>query len=150
MLTPDNLDSYLAASAALDNSRAIYTIESRKTGTRYTYRVTAPRDMRGQHQPAILWVSLLTGPNNDVDYTYIGLLSYVDRVTGYGYRHGGDRIGPNAPGVQAIRWALRNRHHTRLAWYSDGRCSRCRRTLTTPESVTYGIGPTCREYLGIP
>lgn len=32
---------------------------------------------------------------------------------------------------------------------SDGRCSKCGRRITDPESIRYGLGPKCRERLGL-
>lgn len=32
---------------------------------------------------------------------------------------------------------------------SDGRCAKCGRRITDPESIRYGIGPKCRERLGL-
>lgn len=97
--------------------------------------------------PERLFVSVLTGPENTTDYTYLGQI--VQRPAPR-YEHGRkSRIGPDAPSAKAAQWYL-----SRLfgggdlgdvqVWH-DGSCGRCGRDLTDPLSVSRGIGPECWE-----
>lgn len=117
---------------------ATITLRSRRTGKRYTYRLRRSKDRR------VVFLSVLTGPDNDRDYGYVG------------YYRGGDtrfrrtaksRLSENAPAVSAWRWFERLMEGDRLSpdleVFHDGRCGRCRRKLTVPESVQRGLGPHC-------
>src|SRR5689334_10032248 len=77
---------------------ARFTIRNVATGGRFTYRVRA-------HATApILFVSVLSGPENDGDYSYIGF------VRNGLFFHGGakSRAKENAPSVVAFGWFWRN------------------------------------------
>lgn len=38
----------------------------------------------------------------------------------------------------------------KLLYYHEGRCGKCARTLTVPESIINGIGPVCAQKFGAP
>jgi hypothetical protein len=121
------------------------TLVSTKTGNRFTYRIRqAEGDARAPH-----FVSVLDGPNNEEDFAFLGTIFWrktygVDRS----YYHGRkSRISPNAPSAQAFEWAW---EHIAAGFIPDGlevwhegRCGRCGRALTTPESIATGLGPVC-------
>jgi hypothetical protein len=115
----------------------------------YTYRVKLKKgDPDGEYKYDAYFIGLLTGPDNTRDYTYLGKLipktgevrltpgsKYTDdtwpvkiirRVMARIYA--GDTVA-----IEAAGWKL---HH-------EGRCCRCGRPLTVPESVESGIGPEC-------
>ena len=123
--------------------RAHVTFQSEKTSTHYTYSI-----VRGDVRPwqagtmAFHFVAVLTAPDH---YDYLGTI--FKRRT---YRHGRkSRIAPSAPSAVAFAWVwskLAGGHMpTTLAVYHEGRCGRCGRRLTTPESVTLGLGPECAQ-----
>ena len=130
---------------------AYFTIRSRRTGTRFTYRVSLPRDKEEPQGPdKRYFVSLLTGPDNWSNYTYIGLISVrPGQPGGPEFRlTKGSKLSMDAPGVKAFAWAW-----ARIAtgqpipaglevWH-EGKCGRCGRKLTVPESIASGIGPEC-------
>lgn len=116
---------------------AIFTVTNLTTGKHFTYRIIQP----SVHTPH--FVSLLTGPDNEEDYTFIGTI-----FDGQTFRHspkGG--IGKDAVGVKGFEWLWRHLdrlpEHVRLD--SCGYCWRCGRLLSTPESITSGYGPTCER-----
>ena len=57
---------------------ATFTLVSCKTGTRYTYKVEAPTKptpkggLKREIDEPVRFVRLLTGQNNERDYTYLG------------------------------------------------------------------------------
>lgn len=115
--------------------RAVFTLVSKRTGTRFTYRVTRSTDDSPRH-----FVSVLTGPDQ---YTYLGTVFEKSR-----YEHGRkSTIGTDAPSAQAFDWfwnvSLAERQLGAVEVYHAGRCGRCGRELTTVESVTLGLGPVC-------
>lgn len=121
--------------------KAIFTV-SNPSGERYTFRV---RRVENDDRPAVYFVSLLTGPMNTSDYTYLGLLN---PATGEVRLTAKSRMTDDSTPVKVIRWALRriwagasfpqgyHAHHA-------GRCGRCGRLLTVPESILSGLGPEC-------
>ena len=123
---------------------AVFTLKSRKTGTHYTYHVKAAKPTPQYPNPA-WFVRVLTGPNNTEDYTYIGRLD--DRGTFRSVRG-----GAAAPYVRAFEYLgqriAMGALPDVLEFYHAGKCGRCNRVLTTPESVSSGIGPECKKKMG--
>lgn len=114
------------------------TFQSRKTGQRFTYRVRVAEGASPSH-----FVDVLTGPDNGGSYEYLGCV--FDRRA---YAHGRkSRIDRTAPSALAFTWVwsrlTAGEMHPKLAVYHEGRCGRCGRRLTTPESVETGLGPIC-------
>ena len=129
------------ARAFITAGRATFTLEGRDA--RYTFRVNRSED------GGAYFVSLLTGPDNTADYTYVGLLAI-----GSGYLHltRKSTYTPKSTPVIALRWALP------IVWRGDtlptparlmhiGKCGRCGRALTVPSSIDAGIGPECATKL---
>ena len=119
------------------------TFQSRRTGTRFTYRVQAAAPRAGDARTPPHFVAVLVGPDNDHGYSYLGTI--FDREI---YTHGRkSRIATDAPSAVAFAWVWRylsgGRRHPELAVYHEGRCGRCGRRLTTPESIETGLGPVC-------
>lgn len=94
---------------------------------------------------------LLTGPDNTSDYSYI---CKVDSKTGDLKATGKSRTHVEKTRVwKVLEGALR------LIWYEldaegveiahAGKCGRCGRLLTDPDSIEAGIGPVCRGALGV-
>lgn len=123
---------------------ATFTAVSRKTGNRFTFKVTQADEGRNGKAPPH-FVSLLSGPDNTSDYQFLGTL--FDDGT---YRHSAkSRIGPTAPSAMAAAWLMGmvRKDPARLAELADihhaGRCGRCGRLLTVPSSIESGFGPEC-------
>lgn len=130
------------------------TLVSQKTGTRFTFRVRAKGVLKGEAPEAPWFVSLLTGRENNSDYTYLGTI-FEDLLThdpkGYGgYRHSDkSRVSPEASSIKGFVWAWRYIVRGELppgceVWH-EGRCGRCGRALTVPSSIAMGLGPECAE-----
>lgn len=128
---------------------ATFTLVGRDT--RFTFKVTRKEPEAGSRYGATYFVALLTGSNNETDYTYLGIL---DAATGAVKLTKGSRMTPDAPAVKAITWALPLiwRNATMPAAFAimhEGRCGRCGRVLTVPESIAQGIGPDCAGKMGL-
>jgi hypothetical protein len=119
---------------------ATVTLVSGKTGTRFTYRVRSPEKIENLH-----FVSVLTGSSNENDYSYLGTIFSAKE-----FAHGKkSKIGKDATSARAWAWAWNYLSKGQLppnceVWH-DGRCGRCGRKLTTPESVAKGLGPECSK-----
>jgi hypothetical protein len=120
--------------------KATFTLVSRKSGQRFTYRVSAPRD--GDESPT-RFVSLLRGADNTSDYSYMGTVFNGNRFTATAK----SKISKDAPSFKAFDWALRQLAagtvpDTLEIWH-EGKCGKCGRKLTVPESIESGLGPVC-------
>jgi hypothetical protein len=128
----------------LEAGHAIFTVGNDK-GDHYTYRIVKP----SKDKP--FFVSLLTGPDNCGDYTYLGIFNPLTREV---YRTAKSKYLESSTPVKVIRWAIKvvANNTTLPPGYSihhEGRCCRCGRRLTTPESVEAGIGPECARMAGV-
>lgn len=120
--------------------RARLTLVSEKTRARFTYRIV-------QKTPDMPWfVQLLSGADNEGDYQFLGSIFKGEEV--YTYRHGRkSRISPQAPSARAFEyaapWLLMGALPPRCQVWHEGRCGKCGRALTVPESISRGLGPEC-------
>lgn len=123
--------------------RAVLTIRSRRTGDHRTYRVSRPKP------DAPYFLSLLSGPNNESDYTYVGI---VDPATLSVRLTTKSRMTCDSVPVRAWQYVMttvaRGTVPDDAEVQHEGRCAVCARTLTVPESLGRGIGPECYSRLG--
>lgn len=115
----------------------------------YTFKVRKKED-RNSAGKFVWFASILSGPDNTSDYKYIGILnadSGMVRTT-----------AKSAMPADSLPVRLLNRSLA-LVWGGDttkmetagfklhheGRCGRCGRKLTVPESIETGLGPECAE-----
>jgi hypothetical protein len=116
----------------------IITVLNPETGDHRTFRVRRQRD-DSRFMPGERLVALLTGPDNRSNYRAFG------KVTSQGNVHLWRQHWDN-PTYEWFKKFLENpRAYPKLEVTFEGRCLRCGRKLTTPESVKSGIGPRCRE-----
>ncbi len=124
--------------------KAVVTLRSLKTGERFTYRIVRADDGKA------LFVHLLTGPDNEADFHYLGVVLIQPMVSTW--RHGGLKscVPVHAPANKAWAWTWKQvtedkALHPQLEVWHEGRCGRCGRRLTTPESIALGLGPECAQ-----
>jgi hypothetical protein len=137
MISADDVREFaLAGNARL-------TLVSKRTGTRFTYRIRRPSPDKPH------FVALLTQPDNENGYTFLGTIFLPETGVEYAtYRHGrNSSIAVDAEGARAFEWFFKNLRVNRLSdqlevWH-EGRCGRCGRPLTVPESIINGLGPEC-------
>ena len=130
---------------------AIFTVSSDLIGRvgHQTYRVRRVEFDKGES--VFYFAYLLTGPDNTSDYSYI---CRVDEKTGELRTTAKSLTHVDKTRVwKVLEGALR------LIWYEldaggveiahAGKCGRCGRLLTEPESIEAGIGPVCRKALEV-
>lgn len=133
--------------------RAVFTIEvpenyasSNNTKRHYTYRI---RLKSGDEKFSdTYFVDLLSGPDNESSYAYLGVFN---PETGQFALTAKSKATDDAWSVRLFRRAMAtifagnpdaitdagfNLHH-------EGRCGKCGRRLTVPESIKTGLGPIC-------
>lgn len=132
----DNIRDYVLG------GNATFTLVSRDSERHFTYKMQL-----SDNKPCLYFVRLLHGPDNENDYKYMGCyysdtgIFYIDKK----YRDRAEHTWPAS--MRAINYFLRHIDNVpdQLLVYHEGKCCRCGRKLTTPQSIRDGIGPECRR-----
>lgn len=134
----------LEARAFMRAGKAHLTLVSLRTQARFTYRLNVSED--GQ----AIFVSVLNGPDNYSNYKYIGRIARDIFWAGRKVPRDGD-ISPSALSSKAFAWAwkqlARGAMPEEMEIWHEGRCGRCARRLTVPESIAQGFGPECVNHV---
>ena len=131
--------------------KAIFTIsvpfdfQQKGHKAHYTYKISEKELDNGQ---ILTFVSILTGPDNSVDYQYLGMLN---RQTFNVRETRASRIPDSSFCFKVLNRVLYNIKNGTTEKIIDagfdvlhqGKCGQCGRKLTTPESIESGIGPVC-------
>jgi len=117
---------------------AKFTLVSQRTGEHLTYKTWIGT------QSTIRFISVLSGPD---EWTYVGKLRrFADEIF---FSYTAKSVSQDAKSARTLTWFLRhlNAGNTeklaQVQFLHSGKCCRCGRTLTTPESIAAGIGPVC-------
>jgi hypothetical protein len=147
-LTPATARTFLLA------GRAIFTV-SNPAGERYTFRIDK-MDAKKARDPQNLpyFAKFLTGSDNENDYSYLGLLLTGETLSVRATAKSPANAATEHKPFRVLGWALQVLTGGRElpAGYKiqhEGRCGRCGRTLTVPESIEAGIGPECATKMGL-
>ena len=126
-----------------------YTIQNRTTGEHRTFVIrTQPKDAK--FAPGTRVAALLTGPDNDSDASYQGF-GFVneDGIRVWTAKRGTPDGKKSAwEHYAAMLWSLavdagHSPYAEKYSFLMEGRCIKCNRVLTEPESIRSGIGPVC-------
>lgn len=126
----------------IDNTRqfmlagnALFTIKNNETNGRFTFKIK-----RAKNNNKLFFVSLLNGPDNYSNYQYMGIIK-----NGIFMRTAKSRISEDATSFKAFNWLWHNVDclPAIVSVHHEGRCGRCGRRLTVPESIESGFGPEC-------
>jgi len=151
--------SHKAVPAYVWAGQAEFTVVSPKTGARYTYQVRAPRRSKDGTQRFTREQSV-DSPLRFVHVVddgahFLGTCYLQDgpdggtQVRRYVHSQERSRLPADDEAVKVAQWMLENLHRLPLGlevWHL-GRCARCGRKLSVPESLTSGIGPDCAEQM---
>lgn len=126
--------------------KSIFTLRSQKTGNHLTLRVKKPKDTskeQGGWEPPF-FVSVLDHADGQGGYSYLGTLNRG--------RFSVTRKSPYYANTGALQVTVAGWFFSRLAnnilpdnmelWH-EGKCGRCGRRLTHPDSIATGLGPEC-------
>lgn len=132
------LSARLASDAAIKAfalaGKATFTLVSKRSGARFTYRVVKGKPNPRYPEPK-WFVKALQGS----DYVYLGTIDAQGR-----WQHGGKSpIGPSATVSKAFGFFWTHPDHPDLEVWHEGQCGCCGKPLTTPESIAVGLGPVC-------
>ena len=125
--------------------KAIFTI-SNPNNEHFTYKIK----MKKLEKDSFWFIYLLTGPDNTSSYTYLGC--YVPSIHGIRLT-AKSKLPIDSKPVKVLTWAIKkvvNQEAIPEGYkiQHEGKCGRCGRLLTTPESITRGIGPECFSKIG--
>lgn len=136
--------SAVEARQFMQAGKATVTLVSLRTQARFTYRLRLSDDRQA------IFVSVLNGPDNYTNYKYIGRIARDIFWAGRKVPRDGD-VSPTAPSSKAFAFAwktlARGEMHAELEIWHEGKCGRCGRKLTVPESVAQGFGPECVNHV---
>ena len=124
-----------------------FTLESEKTGKRYTYRVKRAR-VKKTGEPLDRWyIELLRGENNEQDWIYICWYKEGDLLPQLSSK---SNFNNESKPFKAIEYFFEHIDDLPkgLNFYPASKCGRCRKKLTTPESIKRGLGPECAAHVG--
>ena len=112
----------------------------------YTYKVRM-KPAKGAY-PDTFFVSVLTGRDNNSDYSYLGILDTkagIVRTTAKSKFPSDSFTARLLNRVLARIWADDCSSITQAGFnvHHEGKCGRCGRRLTVPESIETGLGPEC-------
>lgn len=124
----------------LFGGKSTFTIVSGKTDKRYTFKVN---QLKGRDKNNPFFVSFLNG--GDESYQFIGTI--FDKKN---YRHSKkSKVSKDSVVGKTANWIvniLNNQNvkmFDQIEFWHEGKCCRCGRKLTTPESISSGVGPVC-------
>ena len=124
--------------------RAVFTAKSDVTGNHVTFKVTR------SHDEKVYFVNVREKGDGDGDYVYVGLVNAETEQFYFARKYHNSRYPKDGaiPGrVFDYVWRGVKQYvtppHVRL--FHEGRCGRCSRRLTHPNSIISGIGPECAK-----
>lgn len=144
--------------------KAVFTVdvpadfaEKFDTKPHYTFKVKFKKGGPDKKDPRKVWpdsyfVTLLTGPDNYRNYTYLGKLV---KDTGEVRHTDGSNFAEDSWPFKIVRrvmarlWVNEGHLIEASGWrvMHKGKCGRCGRRLTVPESIDNGIGPECIKHV---
>lgn len=122
--------------------KSIFTVRNVVTGNRFTYKLTRKKSLK-EGDDDVVFVKVLSRPDNTSDYTFIGTI-----FGGTTYKHSSKSpFGSDAMSSKAIDWLVRNAKSLpeNVEVWHEGKCARCGRKLTVPDSIQSGFGPECSK-----
>ena len=142
------ISSGVAARNFILAGKAIFTLVSKKTGTRYTYKVTH-KDANGPY-PEKWFVSYLIGPDNWTNYRSIGQINKGNMTFSLTRKAVEAGLSMHSAPVAAFNWTYdfvnAGKEPVGVEVWHAGKCGRCGRLLTVPESISSGFGPECIKF----
>jgi|SRR6478752_825415 len=130
-LAPSALAAFVLA------GNATFTVRSEQSGNRFTFKVRKPSETSPH------FVSVLTGSDNENDFSFLGSI-FGGKVYSHGRK---SSISAESLSARAAQWVvskvIKGEPLNGCEVWHAGRCGRCNRKLTVPESIETGLGPEC-------
>lgn len=147
LLTEFKGKTEIAVKQFSDLANAFYTVVDAATGEQATFKIEqTPSHWEKPRGTQVVYV--LTGPNNESDYTFIGWLS-SNRL----FRKGSKSTFSEQSKTIRLLYKLLNSSDTleygQAFALMSNRCFKCGALLTNAESAIFGLGPKCAADLGL-
>lgn len=128
--------------------KATFTLENKVTAKHLTFRVTRSKPTERHPVPAF-FVLVMKGSDNEGDYSYMGVLNTrTNQLTMTARsRFAADSVEVRAFNYAMARIAAAAPDTDKVTVHHEGRCGRCGRLLTHPDSIESGIGPECGKFM---
>jgi hypothetical protein len=129
-----------------------FILHSTKTGDDFKFKITKKEsNKKDSEEEFVYFVNILHGSES----TYAGHMRFNKNTNMFEYFKGQKgKIEPKDLAIRSLIFVLnklmRNEIVGNLEVYHTGKCGKCGKKLTTPESIVTGLGPQCSKYLGIP
>lgn len=127
-----------------------FTIKNTKTGNRLTYKIKKSPYTYQEHQNVPYFVRVLTTPDT---YTFLGTIFFNQNGKFTYKRSIKSRIFSDSSSNRVMEWFLdvlsNNTIPKQIEFWHCGKCCKCGRKLTVPESIKSGIGPECAKYFNM-
>jgi hypothetical protein len=141
-LTGSDLTNFIFA------GNATFTILNETTKNRFTFRIRKAGygTPTFDEKTGIFYVSVLTGSDNNSSYSFLGTYFGGTRKI---YRHSyKSKIGAGAVSNKVMEWFIDSYLKNPTSFpsikvFHEGKCGRCGKKLTTPDSIKSGLGPKC-------
>jgi Family of unknown function (DUF6011) len=143
---PGQITDPKIASAFIVAGKATVTFRSLASGSRFTYKIIAAKK-RNENDTPTWFVKLLNGPDNSRNFTYIGTIR-----NNQFFWTGKSHVSKDASsfiGFQFCYSHLVAGNMTGFEVWHEGKCGRCGKKLTVPESIASGFGPDCLGLAGL-
>lgn len=127
-----------ATEFAIATHNGTITVNNPATGSHRTFQIRTQKP-DAKFAPGERIVSLLTGPNNEQDFTSFGFVKPDGKIIVW-RKHQGTQFERFA---RMLMNAKDEAARFGLCFMWSATCRKCNRKLTTVESILSGIGPTC-------
>jgi hypothetical protein len=129
--------------------RFVFTLLSPRSGTWKTFQVARIKDKGDAPRPLAWFVGQLTGPDNNQEYSYLGMLAPEGDENLLTFKR--TKASPASEGhagFKAFLWWWRQVTEfgdklDQVEVWEACPCMRCRKRLTVPKSIERGLGPFC-------
>lgn len=115
--------------------KAFVTFKSIKTGQHFTYRITKKK------QENLWFVNVMYKYDTGLKYLGVILPNGTFKYTKASQNR------KESPSWIAFNWAWNHLNSDTLEIWHEGKCGRCGRLLTEPDSIASGFGPICKNLM---
>lgn len=147
-LNRENMLSVLTA------GKAEFSLQNEESKKHFTYVLVKAKSDSGvkqnQEGKQVYFVKVC---RDYMEFQYAGVL-IIEQEQGAKYFRGRKgKINPDAESIKGLLWLINKLLRGQeipevMQVYHFGKCCRCGRTLTDPESVKLGVGPECIKLIG--
>lgn len=137
-LAPQNVIPFINAPREGRSKGCTLTVVNDATGGRVTVRFRKPKGFKS------VLVDVMVGSDNENDFAFAGTLRGTELKLSAKAKAPRERADF---AKKVLDWTLRAAEAGDLKTVRclhEGRCARCGRKLTVPESIDSGLGPECR------